>query len=54
MTDNNQTIIALNKKKKDKEETPFERLIRETESKLRKEEKHTWMVKDHEHLHQND
>lgn len=54
MTDKKETIVQLKPKDKPEKETPFQRFLRETESKLRKEEKHTWMVKDHDHLHQNE
>lgn len=27
--------------------------LEEVEAKLKKEEKHIWMIKDHDHLHQN-
>lgn len=42
-------ILTEEEKKKLAEE-----FIAEVEARLKKEEKHLWMVKDHEHLHQNE
>lgn len=49
----NTSIIAVKENTK-KEDTPFQRFLKETESKLKKEEKHTWMIKDKDHLNQNE
>jgi len=54
MTDQNKNIVTPAAKKDNKEETPFQRFLKETEAKMKKEEKHTWMIKDHDHLHQNE
>lgn len=35
------------------QEVSAQEFIEEVEARLKKEEKHSWMIKDHEHLHQN-
>lgn len=48
-TDKDPKLLTDEEKKKLAEE-----FIQEVEARLEKEERHIWMIKDHDHLHQNE
>lgn len=51
---NEQKTSIIKVKESDLKSTAFQDFIKEIDSKLRKEEKHTWMIKDKEHINQNE